>query len=43
MDTVVLNPPFGTRKKGADMEFLSTALKVTHELQFHNVFFLIML
>ncbi|XP_073278310.1 uncharacterized protein [Primulina huaijiensis] len=27
VDTVVLNPPFGTRKKGADMEFLSTALK----------------
>ncbi|KAL1545976.1 rRNA N6-adenosine-methyltransferase METTL5-like [Salvia divinorum] len=28
IDTVVMNPPFGTRKKGADMEFLSVALKV---------------
>jgi len=28
VDTVVMNPPFGTRKKGADMEFLSVALKV---------------
>ncbi|XP_073155559.1 uncharacterized protein [Henckelia pumila] len=31
VDTVVLNPPFGTRKKGADMEFLSTALKVASQ------------
>lgn len=23
-----MNPPFGTRKKGADMEFLSAAMKV---------------
>ncbi|KAK4433014.1 rRNA N6-adenosine-methyltransferase METTL5 [Sesamum alatum] len=28
IDTVVMNPPFGTRKKGADMVFLSMALKV---------------
>ncbi|XP_062233556.1 uncharacterized protein LOC133930815 isoform X1 [Phragmites australis] len=28
VDTVVMNPPFGTRKKGADMEFLSMGLKV---------------
>ncbi|XP_010688262.2 uncharacterized protein LOC104902250 [Beta vulgaris subsp. vulgaris] len=28
IDTVVMNPPFGTRNKGADMEFLSVALKV---------------
>ncbi|CAI0390095.1 unnamed protein product [Linum tenue] len=28
VDTVIMNPPFGTRRKGADMEFLSTALKV---------------
>lgn len=28
VDTVVMNPPFGTRKKGADMDFLSMALKV---------------
>jgi hypothetical protein len=23
-----MNPPFGTRKKGADLEFLSVAMKV---------------
>ncbi|GAB2292310.1 hypothetical protein Dimus_026558 [Dionaea muscipula] len=28
IDTIVMNPPFGTRRKGADMEFLSVALKV---------------
>lgn len=28
VDTVVMNPPFGTRKKGADMDFLAVALKV---------------
>ncbi|CAK9197160.1 hypothetical protein BDL97_11G074100 [Sphagnum fallax] len=28
VDTVVMNPPFGTRCKGADMEFLAAALKV---------------
>lgn len=28
VDTVVMNPPFGTQKKGADMEFLSMGLKV---------------
>ncbi|CAN6456581.1 unnamed protein product [Victoria cruziana] len=28
VDTVVMNPPFGTRKKGADMDFLLKALKV---------------
>ncbi|KAK9715362.1 hypothetical protein RND81_06G159900 [Saponaria officinalis] len=28
IDTVVMNPPFGTRKKGADMDFLCAALKV---------------
>ncbi|XP_048442317.1 rRNA N6-adenosine-methyltransferase METTL5-like isoform X2 [Pyrus x bretschneideri] len=28
VDTVVMNPPFGTRKKGADMDFLSVALKI---------------
>ncbi|KAI8553841.1 hypothetical protein RHMOL_Rhmol05G0047500 [Rhododendron molle] len=27
VDTVVMNPPFGTRKKGADMDFLCAALK----------------
>ena len=29
VDTVVMNPPFGTRQKGADMNFLSVALKVS--------------
>ncbi|KAF3592180.1 hypothetical protein DY000_02027504 [Brassica cretica] len=29
--TVVMNPPFGTRKKGADMEFLSAAMKVASQ------------
>lgn len=28
VDTVVMNPPFGTRKKGSDMDFLVAALKV---------------
>jgi len=28
VDTVIMNPPFGTRRKGADMEFLSAGLKV---------------
>jgi rRNA N6-adenosine-methyltransferase METTL5 len=28
-DTVVMNPPFGTRRKGADMEFLAAALKLS--------------
>lgn len=28
VDTAVMNPPFGTRTKGADMDFLSVALKV---------------
>ncbi|GAQ78220.1 hypothetical protein KFL_000090660 [Klebsormidium nitens] len=27
-DTVVMNPPFGTRRKGADMEFLRTAFRI---------------
>ncbi|OEL32757.1 Methyltransferase-like protein 5 [Dichanthelium oligosanthes] len=31
IDTVVMNPPFGTRKKGADMEFLSMGLKVASQ------------
>ncbi|CAH8357175.1 unnamed protein product [Eruca vesicaria subsp. sativa] len=31
VDTVVMNPPFGTRKKGADMEFLSAAMKVASQ------------
>ncbi|GAA0185846.1 hypothetical protein LIER_33134 [Lithospermum erythrorhizon] len=28
VDTVVMNPPFGTRTKGADMDFLCAAMKV---------------
>jgi len=28
VETVVMNPPFGTRRKGADMDFLSSAMKV---------------
>lgn len=28
VDTVVMNPPFGTRRSGADMDFLSAALKI---------------
>ncbi|KAG6496007.1 hypothetical protein ZIOFF_043855 [Zingiber officinale] len=28
VDTVVMNPPFGTRRKGSDIEFLAKALKV---------------
>ncbi|XP_043723388.1 rRNA N6-adenosine-methyltransferase METTL5 [Telopea speciosissima] len=28
VDTIIMNPPFGTRKKGADMDFLLMALKV---------------
>ncbi|VVA99446.1 unnamed protein product [Arabis nemorensis] len=31
VDTAVMNPPFGTRKKGADMEFLSAAMKVASQ------------
>ncbi|XP_030541737.1 rRNA N6-adenosine-methyltransferase METTL5 [Rhodamnia argentea] len=31
VDTVVMNPPFGTRKKGADMEFLRMALAVASQ------------
>ncbi|XP_031124140.1 methyltransferase-like protein 5 [Ipomoea triloba] len=31
VDTVVMNPPFGTRKKGADMDFLFVALKVASQ------------
>ncbi|OQU75882.1 methyltransferase-like protein 5 isoform X1 [Sorghum bicolor] len=31
VDTVVMNPPFGTRRNGADMEFLSMGLKVASQ------------
>uniref|UniRef100_A0A2N9GT71 Methyltransferase-like protein 5 n=1 Tax=Fagus sylvatica TaxID=28930 RepID=A0A2N9GT71_FAGSY len=31
VDTVVMNPPFGTRIKGADMDFLCVALKVASQ------------
>ena len=28
-DTVIMNPPFGTRQKGADMDFLRAAFKIS--------------
>ncbi|XP_060213864.1 uncharacterized protein LOC132641029 [Lycium barbarum] len=31
VETVVMNPPFGTRRKGADMDFLSAAMKVASQ------------
>ncbi|PHT73222.1 Methyltransferase-like protein 5 [Capsicum annuum] len=31
VETVVMNPPFGTRRKGADMNFLSLAMKVASQ------------
>ncbi|KAF3774121.1 Methyltransferase-like protein 5 [Nymphaea thermarum] len=31
VNTVVMNPPFGTRKKGSDMDFLLKALKVASD------------
>lgn len=31
IDTVIMNPPFGTRQKGVDVEFLSVALKVASQ------------
>ncbi|KAL5729133.1 hypothetical protein ACHQM5_002124 [Ranunculus cassubicifolius] len=31
VDTVVMNPPFGTRKKGADMTFLQAGLNVASQ------------
>jgi len=27
-DVVIMNPPFGTRRKGADLEFLRAAFQV---------------
>lgn len=37
-DTVIMNPPFGTKSKGADMEFLCVALKATrHTVCFWGV------
>ena len=38
IDTVVMNPPFGTRKKGMDMEFLSMALQVLRIVS-HCIYF----
>ncbi|KAF6164466.1 hypothetical protein GIB67_025292 [Kingdonia uniflora] len=31
VDTIVMNPPFGTRNKGADISFLFLALKVASQ------------
>ena len=28
VDTVIMNPPFGTRRKGADLDFLRAAFQV---------------
>lgn len=28
-DTVIMNPPFGTRRKGADLDFLRAAFRVS--------------
>lgn len=41
VDTVVMNPPFGTRKKGADIDFLFVALKVklVTVRMFQSIFF----
>ena len=33
VDTVIMNPPFGTRKVGADLDFLSVALKVSNNIK----------
>jgi len=33
-DTVIMNPPFGTRKKGADIEFLRAAFAISQ----HSVY-----
>lgn len=33
-DTVIMNPPFGTRQKGVDMEFLRAAFKLSR----HSVY-----
>ena len=30
VDTVIMNPPFGTRRKGADIDFLRIGLQVKH-------------
>uniref|UniRef100_M1B376 Disease resistance protein Gpa2 n=1 Tax=Solanum tuberosum TaxID=4113 RepID=M1B376_SOLTU len=32
VETVVMNPPFGTRRKGADMDFLSSAMKLRYDV-----------
>lgn len=38
VDTVVMNPPFGTRKKGADMDFLFVSLKVNMGMHLFFIF-----
>ena len=30
-DTVIMNPPFGTRRKGADLDFLRAAFQVHYK------------
>lgn len=43
IDTIVMNPPFGTRRKGADMDFLSMALKVESFFIMANAYLLLQL
>ena len=38
VDTVVMNPPFGTRQKGADVDFLNVACQVGSRCQMRGVF-----
>ncbi len=36
-DTVVMNPPFGTKKRGADLEFLKAAMRISNAIySMHN-------
>jgi len=32
-DTVIMNPPFGTRRKGADLDFLLRAIEVSARMR----------
>jgi len=36
-DTVIMNPPFGTKRRGADLEFLRTAMRISKTIySMHN-------
>jgi predicted RNA methylase len=39
VDTVIMNPPFGTRNKGIDIKFLQKAMEVCLLLLFIIIFF----